>query len=109
MTGTLSRENSVFFLDPDIPYLVSAHAELVVDRLLAEASLRRSDVSHWLVHSGGKKVIDAIRVNLGLTRHDLRHTLGVLRDYGNLSSGFSCSPMSGCFAKVSQGPATTEC
>jgi 3,5-dihydroxyphenylacetyl-CoA synthase len=26
-------------------------------------------------------------VNLGLTRYDLRHTVGVLRDYGNLSSG----------------------
>jgi predicted naringenin-chalcone synthase len=76
-----------FYLDPDIPYVVGAHAERVVDRLLAGAGLRRSDVAHWLVHSGGKKVIDAVRVNLGLTRHDLRHTTGVLRDQGNLSSG----------------------
>jgi polyketide synthase Type III len=76
-----------FFLDPDIPYVVGAHAELVIDRLLSGAGLRRTDISHWLVHSGGKKVIDAIRVNLGLTRHDVRHTTGVLRDYGNLSSG----------------------
>jgi polyketide synthase Type III len=76
-----------FFLDPDIPYVVGAHAELVVGRLLAGTGLRRSDISHWLVHSGGKKVIDAVRVNLGLSRHDVRHTTGVLRDYGNLSSG----------------------
>jgi predicted naringenin-chalcone synthase len=76
-----------FFLDPGIPYVVGAHAELVVGRLLSGTGLRRSDISHWLVHSGGKKVIDAVRVNLGLTRHDLRHTTSVLRDYGNLSSG----------------------
>jgi 3,5-dihydroxyphenylacetyl-CoA synthase len=76
-----------FYLDPDIPYVVGAHAELVAGRLLAGTGLRRSDISHWIVHSGGKKVIDAIRVNLGLTRHDMRHTIGVLRDYGNLSSG----------------------
>ena len=76
-----------FFLDPEIPYVVGAHVELVIDRLLAGTGVRRSDVAHWLVHSGGKKVIDAIRVNLGLTRHDVRHTTGVLRDYGNLSSG----------------------
>jgi predicted naringenin-chalcone synthase len=75
-----------FFLDPGIPYVVGAHAGQVIDRLLSGTGLRRSDISHWLVHSGGKKVIDAIRVNLGLTRHDLRHTTGVLRDYGNLSS-----------------------
>jgi 3,5-dihydroxyphenylacetyl-CoA synthase len=76
-----------FYLDPDIPYVVGAHSELVVGRLLAEAGLRRSDISHWLVHSGGKKVIDAVRVNLGLSRYDVRHTTGVLSDYGNLSSG----------------------
>jgi 3,5-dihydroxyphenylacetyl-CoA synthase len=75
-----------FFLDPDIPYVVGAHAELVIDRLLSGTGLRRSDISHWLVHSGGKKVIDAVRVNLGLTRHDVRHTTGVLHDYGNISS-----------------------
>ncbi|MFE2169613.1 3,5-dihydroxyphenylacetyl-CoA synthase DpgA [Streptomyces sp. NPDC059447] len=76
-----------FFLDPQIPYVVGAHAEIVVDRLLEGTGLRRSDIDHWLVHSGGKKVIDAVIVNLGLTRHDLRHTVGVLRDYGNVSSG----------------------
>jgi len=76
-----------FFLDPGIPYVVGANAERVVDRLLSGAGLPRSAVKHWLVHSGGKKVIDAVRVNLGLTRHDVRHTTGVLADYGNLSSG----------------------
>ncbi|MXQ63070.1 type III polyketide synthase [Actinomadura rayongensis] len=75
-----------FYLDPHIPYVVGAHAELVVDRLLAGTGLRRSDVRHWLVHSGGKKVIDAVVVNLGLSRHDVRHTTGVLRDHGNVSS-----------------------
>ncbi|MFD6940722.1 3,5-dihydroxyphenylacetyl-CoA synthase DpgA [Streptomyces goshikiensis] len=76
-----------FYLDPQVPYVVGANAEQVVDRLLNGAGLRRSEIRHWLVHSGGKKVIDAVRVNLGLTRHDVRHTTGVLRDYGNLSSG----------------------
>ncbi|MGW1604480.1 3,5-dihydroxyphenylacetyl-CoA synthase DpgA [Streptomyces eurythermus] len=76
-----------FFLDPQIPYVVGAHAEIVVDRLLSGTGLRRSDIGHWLVHSGGKKVIDAVVVNLGLTRHDVRHTTGVLRDQGNVSSG----------------------
>jgi polyketide synthase Type III len=76
-----------FYLDPQIPYVVGAHAEIVVDRLLAGTGLLRSDIDHWVVHSGGKKVIDAIVVNLGLTRHDARHTVSVLRDHGNVSSG----------------------
>ncbi len=76
-----------FFLDPEIPYVIGAHIEFTVDSLLSRAGLRRTDISHWVVHSGGKKVVDAITVNLGLSGHDLRHTRSVLRDYGNLSSG----------------------
>ncbi|WP_234371400.1 3,5-dihydroxyphenylacetyl-CoA synthase DpgA [Streptomyces sp. XY431] len=76
-----------FYLDPDIPYVVGAHAELSLDRLLDGTGLNRSDISHWVIHSGGKKVVDSVRVNLGLTRKDVRHTTGVLRDHGNLSSG----------------------
>jgi polyketide synthase Type III len=82
-----SQDRFSFYLDPQVPYVVGAHAELVVDRLLSGTGLRRSDIDQWLVHSGGKKVIDAVGVNLGLTRHDVRHTTSVLRDYGNLSSG----------------------
>ncbi|MFI5783676.1 3,5-dihydroxyphenylacetyl-CoA synthase DpgA [Nocardia sp. NPDC051570] len=76
-----------FYLDRDVPYTVGAHAELVIDGLLAGTSLRRSDIQHWVIHSGGKKVIDSVMVNLGLSRYDVRHTTQVLRDYGNLSSG----------------------
>jgi predicted naringenin-chalcone synthase len=43
-------------------------------------------VAHWVVHSGGKKVIDSIKYSLDISEHDVRHTTGVLRDYGNVSS-----------------------
>jgi alkylresorcinol/alkylpyrone synthase/polyketide synthase Type III len=76
-----------FFLSKDVPYVVGAHAEQVIDRLLEGTGLRRNQISHWLIHSGGKKVIDSVRVNLGLSTHDVRHTTSVLKDYGNMSSG----------------------
>ncbi|MDL5199794.1 3,5-dihydroxyphenylacetyl-CoA synthase DpgA [Streptomyces sp. ALI-76-A] len=76
-----------FYLDRDVPYVVGANVEEPLARLLEGKGLRPSDIAHWIIHSGGKKVIDSVRVNLGLTRHDVRHTTGVLRDYGNLSSG----------------------
>lgn len=76
-----------FYLDPQVPYTVGSQAPVAVDRLLAGAGLRRGDIQHWVVHSGGKRVIDSIRVNLGLTRYDLRWTTTVLREVGNVSSG----------------------
>ncbi|WP_406386395.1 3,5-dihydroxyphenylacetyl-CoA synthase DpgA [Streptomyces sp. NBC_00211] len=76
-----------FYLDPEVPYVVGAHSEIALGRLLEGTGLSRSDISHWVIHSGGKKVIDSVRANLGLSRHDVRHTTGVLRDHGNISSG----------------------
>jgi predicted naringenin-chalcone synthase len=75
-----------FFLDRDVPYLIGERAGRPVDALLARHGLKRRDVAHWLIHSGGKKVIDSLKYNFGLTDHDLRHTRSILRDYGNLSS-----------------------
>ncbi|MBW8832250.1 MAG: type III polyketide synthase [Burkholderiales bacterium] len=75
-----------FRLDRDVPYVVGANAPQVIDRLLDGTSLKRRDVAHWVIHSGGKKVIDAVKANLQLTTFDVRHTSSVLRDHGNLSS-----------------------
>jgi len=76
-----------FYLDPEVPYVVGAHVEESLDHLLDGTGLRRSNIDHWVVHSGGKKVIDSVRANLGLSRFDLRHTTGVLWTHGNVSSG----------------------
>jgi polyketide synthase Type III len=75
-----------FYLDPEIPYAVGANAPKPVGRLLARFGLKKRDIAHWIVHSGGKKVVDAIKYNIGLTSWDVRHTTDVLRDYGNVSS-----------------------
>ncbi|MBB3660991.1 putative naringenin-chalcone synthase [Rhizobium sp. BK650] len=76
-----------FFLERDIPYVIGENAHLPVRALLKKFDLHQRDISHWIVHSGGKKVIDAIKFGLGISSHALRHTDGVLQDLGNLSSG----------------------
>jgi len=76
-----------FYLDRDVPYVLGIHTETPVDGLLSRNGLKRRDIKHWIIHSGGKKVIDAIKYNIGITEHDVRHTVNVLRQYGNLGSG----------------------
>ncbi len=75
-----------FFLDRNIPYVIGNNVRVPVMRLLERFGLKQRNVAHWLVHSGGKKVIDSIKYNLGLTNHDVRHTRAILRRFGNLSS-----------------------
>ncbi|HXE73289.1 MAG TPA: 3,5-dihydroxyphenylacetyl-CoA synthase DpgA [Candidatus Nitrosotenuis sp.] len=75
-----------FYLDRDIPYVIGANCGRPVGRLLERFGLKRRHIQHWLVHSGGKKVIDSVKMNLDLTDYDVRHTLYVLENYGNISS-----------------------
>ena len=50
---------------------------------------KTSDVDEleWLVHPGGKGIVDIFtRLNPPLTKHHLRHSLKIMRDKGNLVS-----------------------
>ncbi|MEC7987583.1 MAG: 3,5-dihydroxyphenylacetyl-CoA synthase DpgA [Myxococcota bacterium] len=76
-----------FYLDRDVPYVLGSHADKPIKKLLDSLDLKVRDISHWIVHSGGKKVIDAIKYTVGLTAHDMRHTIAILQNYGNLGSG----------------------
>lgn len=87
MRFTIEGTKQSFYLDREIPYVLGLNVGKPVNRLLARNGLKKRDVNHWIVHSGGRKVIDAIKYNLGLTDHDVRHTLSVLKNMGNLSSG----------------------
>jgi predicted naringenin-chalcone synthase len=40
----------------------------------------------WAIHGGGRTVLDAVQSGLGLEPEKLRHSRGVLRDFGNMSS-----------------------
>lgn len=76
-----------FFLSKRIPFVVGDNVHVPVDALLQRNSLKRSDIQHWILHTGGGAVIEGMKKNLGLSEHQIRHTRSVLRDYGNLSSG----------------------
>lgn len=76
-----------FNLDRDVPYVLGAHAQIPVGNLLKPFGLQVRHINHWIIHSGGKKVIDAIKYTVGITAHDVRHTTATLREYGNVGSG----------------------
>lgn len=57
-----------------------------VRRFLADYGLTPADVSTWICHPGGPRVIEAIENGLDLPVHALDHTRKSLHDNGNLSS-----------------------
>lgn len=76
-----------FFLEKEIPFVIGRNVSIPVDKILERNNLKVDQIDHWIIHSGGKKVIDAIRSQLGLHEYHVRHTLSVLSECGNLSSG----------------------
>jgi len=77
-----------FTLSKRIPQAVGSAVEFPVRALLDRHGLAPSDISQWVVHGGGKAVMHLVAEGLGLNHdHDLRHTISVIRDYGNISSG----------------------
>ena len=57
-----------------------------VRKFLADHGLSTADISTWVCHPGGPKVIDAVENVLGLPENALDRTRESLRDNGNLSS-----------------------
>jgi polyketide synthase Type III len=83
-----SREHGKFelYLDKDIPRVLGLNSPVPVSALLDKFALRRNEISHWLVHAGGRKVITAVGEANGLNEGDVRHSKSVLRELGNLGS-----------------------
>lgn len=61
-------------------------AAQVVDNLLSRHSLKKTDIPHWALHTGGAKIINSLRDEIGLSEEQLAATRSILSDYGNMSS-----------------------
>jgi predicted naringenin-chalcone synthase len=69
-----------------VPDLAGKHAEGVLTDVLARSGLTRDQIACWILHPGGREVLEALRERLRLSQQDLRWSSGVLLEYGNLSS-----------------------
>lgn len=73
-------------LSPKVPELVTENIRADVDGFLAAHGLDRSQVNHWIAHTGGPKVLQAFERALELPDAALRRSWASLRGVGNLSS-----------------------
>jgi polyketide synthase Type III len=73
-------------LGPRIPRLAGPMIAGAVDPLLERHNLSRSDISFWVMHPGGRKVIDGVRRHMGLSDEQVESSKRVMRNYGNMSS-----------------------
>ncbi len=86
MGWDISERGFQIVLSPEVPAVVEKNLRRDVDSFLADNGLRRADISSWIIHTGGPKVLDAVASALELRDNELEASWECLRRVGNLSS-----------------------
>jgi len=69
-------------LSPGIPALVQSKLRLAVDSFLREEGLSRRDITHWIAHTVGPKVLQAMAAALKIPRSSLERSWNSLASIG---------------------------
>jgi alkylresorcinol/alkylpyrone synthase len=87
-TLRFSHKNGMLrnILLPQVPQVAGKIAAKLFSDSLTAAKIKREQITGWILHTGGRDVILSLRDKLKLTEADVRHSFGVLREFGNISS-----------------------
>ena len=86
MVWELSSTGFLLTLSGYIPELIEEDFNGIVTNALQKTGLQKDDITHWCIHPGGKKILEAVHNSLQFTNGQLQHCYDVLNDYGNMSS-----------------------
>ena len=86
MVWELSSTGFLLTLSGYIPELIEEDFNGIVNECLHETGLTKEDITHWCIHPGGKKILEAVHNSLEFSNGQLQHCYDVLNDYGNMSS-----------------------
>ncbi len=86
MGWDISEKGFRIVLSPEVPSIVHKHLASDIDDFLAAQNLSRHDISSWILHTGGPKILEATEQALGLPETALEPSWNCLRRMGNLSS-----------------------
>lgn len=73
-------------LTSEVPTFIQQGIGQLMERLLDQCGLTLDDIGHYALHPGGRRILEVIEGQLGITSFDNRHAYEVLRQNGNMSS-----------------------
>ncbi len=86
MGWDFTQDGMRLVLSREVTDLVRRRLRPVVEEFLDASGLALPDVAHWLLHPGGRKILEAYREAFGFDDRALQWTQGSLARVGNLSS-----------------------
>jgi predicted naringenin-chalcone synthase len=69
-----------------VPDVIKSGIKKLTTSLLEKISTDLSDISYFAIHPGGKKILETIEGELGLTKAQNHYAYEVLKNFGNMSS-----------------------
>jgi predicted naringenin-chalcone synthase len=85
MAWNISENGFLMKLDSEVPDLIFKNIHGFVESALNKANLTAENMA-WLIHPGGRKILEATAKALSLKNDELESSFSVLKNYGNMSS-----------------------
>lgn len=86
MTWTVGDLGFEMRLSSYVPDIIRSGIRNLTRSLLAKIRRQPSDISFYAIHPGGKKILETIESELGMSKDQNRYAYQVLRNFGNMSS-----------------------
>lgn len=88
-----------------VPMFIQQGIGQLMERLLNQCHLTLDDIGHYALHPGGRRILEVIEEQLGITAHDDRYAYEVLRQNGNMSSATVLFVLKGIWNEMASGEA----
>ena len=86
VTLEFQSDNSYLHLERDLPDLAAAGLLGIVERFLARNRIERADIGHWILHPGGRRIIENVQTALELSDKDAATSWDALAEHGNVGT-----------------------
>jgi predicted naringenin-chalcone synthase len=86
MSWNISSSGFMMTLSGYVPSIIAENIEPMLNNSLQQMGIEKSDIQHWAIHPGGKKIVSEIQKVLTLSQADVAISRAILNDYGNMSS-----------------------
>jgi 3,5-dihydroxyphenylacetyl-CoA synthase len=82
----LAPDDSYLHLIRELPEVAAEGLGELVDDFLGSSGIDREAIDHWLVHPGGRRIIESVQEALGLSREQVADSYEVLAEHGNVGT-----------------------
>jgi predicted naringenin-chalcone synthase len=86
MAWHISSNGFLMSLSSFVPNIIAENIKPMLENSLTSMSISQTDIQHWAIHPGGKKIVTEVQKVCCLRDEDVDVSRQILKDFGNMSS-----------------------